>query len=194
MTAGAVLPGRRRVYRSKNQAVTLPVSPVQTVSTPWRLHALGFIAMGSILAIMSISPVIPLYLDQRGLPPLHVGGIIGAMSLALIVTEVLALGVTSRVGRRAAVIIGLMGSAVMFAWFPLAVSLAGLYVTRLALGAVRGMLWPVTFAEVAEAGPLNRRPGLFSLFWLYFCGGQLLGPLLGGVPWGTISLPAPLFS
>src|SRR5437879_5231722 len=88
--------------QSKNQAVTLPVSPVQTVSTPWRLHALGFIAMGSILAIMSISPVIPLYLDQRGLPPVHVGGIIGAMSLALIVTEVLALGVTSRVGRRAA--------------------------------------------------------------------------------------------
>src|SRR5438552_3424506 len=107
--------------------------------------------MGSILAIMSISPVIPLYLDQRGLPPVHVGGIIGAMSLALIVTEVLALGVTSRVGRRAAVIIGLMGSAVMFAWFPLAVSLAGLYVTRLALCAVRRMLWPVTFGGGAES-------------------------------------------
>ena len=150
--------------------------------------------MGSILAIMSISPVIPLYLDQRGLPPLHVGGIIGAMSLALIVTEVLALGVTSRVGRRAAVIIGLMGSAVMFAWFPLAVSLAGLYVTRLALGAVRGMLWPVTFAEVAEAGPLNRRAGLFSIFWLYFGVGQLLGPLIGGFLGEQFSLRAPFFA
>src|SRR5436309_8673947 len=33
--------------------------------------------------------------------------------------------------------------------------------------------WPVTFAEVAEAGPLNRRAGLFSIFWLYFGVGQL---------------------
>src|SRR5256884_6991271 len=150
--------------------------------------------MGSILAIMSISPVIPLYLDQRGLPPVHVGGVIGAMSLALIVTEVLALGVTSRVARRAALIIGLMGSAVMFAWFPLAVSLAGLYVTRLALGAVRGMLWPVTFAEVAEAGPLDQRAGQFSIFWLYFGVGQLLGPLIGGFLGEQFSLRAPFFS
>lgn len=138
--------------------------PVQTPSSPWRIHALGLVAMGSIMSIMLISPVIPLYLDRRGLSPVHVGGVIGAMSLALIITEVLALGVTSRVGRRVAVIIGLMGSALMFAWFPLTVSLAGLYVTRLVLGAVRGMLWPVTFAEVAEAGSLEQRPAQFSLF------------------------------
>jgi len=97
--------------------VTLPVAPVPPVSSPWRVHALGFIAMGSIMSIMLISPVIPLYLDQRGLPPVHVGGVIGAMSLALMAAEVLALGVTSWVGRRLAVIVALAGSAMMFAWF-----------------------------------------------------------------------------
>src|SRR5437899_10500501 len=122
----------------------------------------------------------PLYLGQGGLHPLHVAGIIGAMSLALIVTEVLALGVTWRVGRRAAVVLGLMGSAVMFAWCPLAVSLAGLYVTRLALGAVPGMLWPVTLAEVAGGGPRSRRAGVLSICWWYCAVGQRRCPRVGG--------------
>ncbi len=166
----------------------------ESAPSPRRIHALGLVAMGSILSIMLISPVIPLYLDQRGLSPVHVGGVIGAMSLALIVSEVLALGVSSRVGRRLAVITGLAGSAVMFAWFPLAATLAGLYLTRLALGAVRGVLWPVLFAEVAESGPPDRRPALFALFWLYFGVGQLLGPALGGELGERISLSAPFFA
>jgi len=182
------------LFQSKIQAVTLPVAPVPPVFSPWRVHALGFIAMGSIMSIMLISPVIPLYLDQRGLPPVHVGGVIGAMSLALMAAEVLALGVTSWVGRRLAVIVALAGSAMMFAWFPLTVSLAGLYATRLVLGAARGMLWPVAFAEVAEAGPLDQRAGQFSLFWLYFGIGQLLGPLIGGLLGEKLSLTAPFFA
>src|SRR5205809_7710502 len=56
------------------------------------------------------------------------------------------------------------------------------------------MLWPVTFAEVAEAGPLNRRAGLFSIFWLYFGVGQLLGPFLGGFLGENFSLRAPSFA
>src|SRR5436309_3097430 len=54
--------------------------------------------------------------------------------------------------------------------------------------------WPVTFAEVAEAGPLNRRAGLFSLFWWYFGVGQLLGPLIGGFLGEQFSLRAPFFA
>jgi len=166
----------------------------EPIPSPRRIHALGLVAMGSILSIMLISPVIPLYLDQRGLSPVHVGGVIGAMSLALIISEVLALGVSSWVGRRLAVIAGLAGSALMFAWFPLAATLAGLYLTRLALGGVRGVLWPVLFTEVAESGPPARRPALFAIFWLYFGIGQLLGPALGGAIGERISLAAPFFA
>jgi len=161
--------------------------------SPWRIHALGLVTMGAITSFMVTSPVIPLYLDRLGLPPFHVGGIIGAMSLALIVSEALALSVSSRLGRRMAVIVGLAGSAVMLAWFPLVGSLAGLYLTRLGLGAVRGVLWPVAFAEVAEAGPPDRRPALFALFWLYFGIGLLIGPALGGWIGERISLTMPFF-
>lgn len=160
----------------------------------WRIHALGLIAMGSVMSVLITSPVIPIFLEQRGLSPLHVGGVIGAASLSLVLSEVLALGVSSWVGRRVAVLGALIGSAAMFAWFPLTVTLVGLYVTRLVLGAVRGVLWPVAFAEVAEAGGADQRAALFSQFWLYFGIGQLLGPATGGFLGERVSLPAPFFA
>lgn len=150
--------------------------------------------MGSVMSVLVTSPVIPLFLEQRGLSPLHVGGVVGAASLSLIVSEVLALGVSSWVGRRLAVLGALVGSAAMFAWFPLTVTLVGLYVTRLALGAARGILWPVAFAEVAEAGGADQRSALFSQFWLYFGVGQLLGPATGGLLGEQVSLAAPFFA
>ncbi|MDR7401357.1 MAG: MFS transporter [Armatimonadota bacterium] len=160
----------------------------------WRIHALGVIALGALMSITVTSPVIPLYLDHRGLPAAHVGGVIGALSLTLIVTELMALAVSARIGRRAAAVVGLVGSAVMFAWFPLTASLAGLYLTRLLLGAVRGILWPVVWTEVAEAGPPERRPAILAIFWVYFGVGQLLGPAVGGVLGQRLSLTAPFFA
>src|SRR4030067_1134651 len=124
-----------------------------------RVHALGLIAMGSVMSITVTSPVIPLYLDGLGLPPQHVGGIIGATSLAIIVTELLAMAMSHLLGRRRTVILALVASALMFGTFPLAASLGGLYASRLRLGGGRGMRWPVLFAEVAEHGPPERRGG-----------------------------------
>jgi predicted MFS family arabinose efflux permease len=159
-----------------------------------RVHALGLIAMGSVMSVTVPSPIIPLYLDGLGLPPQHVGGIIGATSLAIIVTELLAMGMSYLVGRRWTVILALLASALMFGTFPLAVSLGALYASRLILGAVRGFLWPVLFAEVAEHGPLERRGAQFAVFWLYFGFGQLFSPALGGWLGETISLAAPFYA
>lgn len=159
-----------------------------------RVHALGLIAMGSIMSITVTSPIIPLYLDDLGLPPQHVGGIIGATSLTIIVTELLAMAMSHLLGRRRTVILALLASALMLGTFPLAASLGGLYASRLVLGAVRGFLWPVLFAEVAEHGPPERRGAQFAVFWLYFGFGQLFSPALGGWLGETISLAAPFYA
>lgn len=159
-----------------------------------RVHALGLIAMGSVMSITVTAPVIPLYLSSLGLPTGHVGGIIGATSLAIIVTELLAMAISHLLGRRLTVVFALLASALMFGTFPLAASLGGLYASRLILGAVRGFLWPVLFAEVAEHGPPERRGAQFAVFWLYFGFGQLFSPALGGWLGGTVSLAAPFYA
>jgi len=159
-----------------------------------RVHVLGLIAMGSVMSVTVTSPVIPLYLAGLGLPPQHVGGIIGATSAAIIVTELLAMAMSHLLGRRRTVILALVASALMFGTFPLASSLGGLYASRLVLGAVRGFLWPVLFAEVAEHGPPERRGSQFAVFWLYFGFGQLFSPALGGWLGETISLAAPFYA
>ena len=172
-------------------------SPVQPSSapppTPPRIHGLGLIGLGAVFSITLTAPVTSLYLDRLGLSTVHIGGIIGAISLALIVSEVLALGASSWMGRRLTVLASLGGSAIMFSCFPLAGSLAALYATRLILGAARGLLWPVLFAEVAEAGASAQVQALFALFWLYFGVGQLLGPAVGGWLGQQVSLTAPFF-
>jgi MFS family permease len=159
-----------------------------------RIHALGLIAMGSVMSITVTGPVISLYLDGLGLPSGHVGGIIGATSLAIIVTELLAMAMSHLLGRRRTVILALLASAVMFVTFPLAGTVAGLYASRLILGAVRGFLWPVLFAEVAETGPPERRGPQFAVFWLYFGFGQLFSPALGGWLGDRVSLAAPFYA
>lgn len=159
-----------------------------------RIHALGLAALGAITAILMVTPVLPLDLDRRGLPPFHVGAVVGIMSLALVVTEVLAITATSRVGRRRAVVIAFAGSAVMLASFPYVTSLWGLYLNRAVFGGVRGLLWPVMFAEVADAAAPERRVRAFATFWLYFGLGQLIGPALGGWLGDSVSLAAPFYA
>jgi len=164
------------------------------LSSVLRVHALGLAALGAMTSILMVTPVLPLDLDRRGLPPVHVGGVVGAMSLALVVAEILAFAATARIGRRAAAIVAFAGSASMLVTFPALTSLPALYANRILFGAVRGLLWPVMFAEVADAAPPGRRAGTFATFWLYFGVGQLLGPALGGWLGDRLSLAAPFYA
>ncbi len=163
--------------------------------SPLRIHALGLIGMGAITSIMMTTPVIGLYLSSLGLPAAHIGAIIGTMSLALVGSEVaLAVAASSRLGRRGSVAVAITGSAVMLGWFPLTGSLLGLYLNRFAFGAVRGLLWPVLFAEVADAAHPQRQGTSFALFWLYFGVGNLIGPALGGLLGERFSLLTPFYA
>ncbi|HEV8354322.1 MAG TPA: MFS transporter [bacterium] len=166
-----------------------------TFDPRFRIHALGLIGGGAIMSIMMTTPVISLYLNGRGLPAAQIGAIIGIMSAALVLAEVtLAVVVPSRIGRRATIGVALAGSAVMLGWFPFITSLAGLYLNRIGFGAIRGLLWPATFAEVADSSPPERRGAAFSMFWLYFGVGTLVGPAAGGLLGERFTLVAPFFA
>jgi MFS family permease len=158
-----------------------------------RIHALGLMAFGTITSFMITIPVLSLYLSRQGLPHAHVGAVIGVMSLALVITEVLvAQASSSCLGRRATVAIALAGGALMLAVFPLVRTLTGFYVNRTIFGGLRGLLWPVMFAEVAEDAP-SRRATSFAIFWLYFGLGTLVGPAMGGLLADRFSLRTPFY-
>jgi MFS family permease len=161
----------------------------------FRIHALGLVGLGAMMSIMMTAPVISLYLHARGLSAAHIGAVIGITSAALVVAEViLAVVVSSRIGRRATVAAALVGSAGMLGWFPFIGSLAGLYANRVAFGAIRGLLWPVVFAEVADSSSPDRRGVAFSIFWLYFGVGLLLGPAAGGLLGERFGLQSPFYA
>ncbi|HEY3247681.1 MAG TPA: MFS transporter [bacterium] len=163
--------------------------------TPSREHALGLIGMSAITSIMMTTPVISLYLNARGLPAAHIGAVIGIMSLALVLSEVaLAVTVASRIGRRSAIALALTGSAATLGGFPLIGSVAGFYLNRITFGAIRGLLWPVLFAEVTDAAHPERRGRAFAVFWLYFGVGNLIGPAVGGWLGEWLSLPSAFYA
>ncbi len=159
---------------------------------PPRIHLLSLTGAAMILSLMVSQPVLPLYLQQRALPPAEVGLIVGIMSFALILTELGAMALSRRVGRRRTLLIGTLGGAAAQLWFAVAATRPEWYLSRILFGAFRGLLWPVLFAEVSDASPAERAGRAFSIFWLYFGVGLLIGPLLGGWLGDAYGLRAPL--
>ncbi len=159
---------------------------------PLRIHLLSLIGATLILALVVTQPVLPLYLQARGLPTAEVGLVIGLMSVSLIVTELGAMVVSRRLGRRRAVLLGSLGAAAMQFWFFWAATRPEWYLSRLLFGAFRGILWPIVFAEVTDAIPEDRHERAFAVFWLYFGVGLLLGPWIGGWIAEAFDLRAPL--
>jgi len=159
---------------------------------PARIHLLGLLATTLIISIMVAQPILPLYLERHGLPTVEVGVLVGIMSLSLIVTEVGALAVSRRLGRRSTIVLGSVGAAATQLWFAVAATRPEWYLARLLFGAFRGLLWPLLFAEVADAAPAGRHGPAFAVFWLYFGVGLLIGPWLGGWIGDAFDLRTPL--
>ncbi|MGH2627928.1 MAG: MFS transporter, partial [Anaerolineales bacterium] len=160
---------------------------------PSRIHLLSLTGFAMIVSLMVAQPVLPLYLQQRALPPAEVGLIVGIASFALILTELGAMAVSRRVGRRRTLLIGTLGGSAAALWFTLAATRPEWYLSRALFGAFRGVLWPVLFAEVSDASPPGRAGRAFSVFWLYFGLGLLIGPIMGGWLGDRYGLRAPLF-
>jgi len=156
-------------------------------------HRLGFLAFLSVTTLSVTFPVLPLYLERLGYTTAEVGLIVGIMNLSLAVSELAGGYISDRIGRKAALLWGYIGSALSMLWFALSRGSAGIYSSRILQGIFRGLIWPPLFAEVADAAPSNAHGRAFGLFWFYFSIGILLGPLLGGAVADRYGLVIPFF-
>jgi len=145
-----------------------------------------------IFSLMVAQPILPLYLQERGLPPTEVGLLVGISSFALVLTELSAMALSRRVGRRWTLLVGTLGGAAAQLWFTYAATRPEWYLSRILFGAFRGLLWPILFAEVSDASPPGRAGRAFSIFWFYFGVGLLTGPLIGGWLGDAYGLRTPL--
>ncbi|MDR5695612.1 MAG: MFS transporter [Armatimonadota bacterium] len=156
-------------------------------------HQLGFLAFLSVLTLSVTFPVLPLYLEQLGYTTAEVGLIVGIMNLSLAASELAGGYISDRIGRKAALLWGYLGSALSMLWFALSRGSVGIYSSRILQGIFRGLIWPPLFAEVADAAPRDAHGRTFGLFWFYFSIGILIGPLVGGAIADRYGLVIPFF-
>lgn len=121
----------------------------------------------------------------------HTGWLTGAYTFALFLASPLWGALSDRLDRRAVMLVGLLGSAASLLALDWVTGLAGLYVARIASGALSAAVLPAAFAYVAESCTAEQRPRQFALVASATTVGFLLGPATGSwlAPM-VISVPA----
>ena len=141
------------------------------------LIAVNFVDM---IGVMLVLPILPFYATDLGASPVLIGWLIGAFSIAQLISAPFWGRVSDRYGRRPALLIGLTGSAVAFLVFGLAHTLWLLFLSRLIQGAGGGTTG-VAQAYVADTvRPADRAK---ALGWLSASTnvGVVIGPVIGGL-------------
>jgi MFS family permease len=135
---------------------------------------LGLISVGATL------PVLPRYvkgpLDGGDL---EVGIVAGAFAITGLACRPLAGHFADRRGRKPAVILGALLTAVAGLLYFLPAGVPGLIVARLFLGAGEGMVYTAGSAWVVDLAPPARRGRIIGLYGLAIWGGLTLGPPIG---------------
>lgn len=122
----------------------------------------------------------PLYLEQLGASPLAIGGILGAMGLAMTLVHIPAGYLADRVGRRelmwAAWGLGILTTGVMAAARTLPVFSLGVILYSLTVFVIA----PLNSYATAARGGLSVEQAMTSTTAGYYLGG-IIGPLIGGL-------------
>jgi MFS family permease len=135
---------------------------------------LGLLAVGATL------PVLPRYVTGPiGGGDLEVGIVGGAFAVTGLACRPLAGRFADRRGRRPAVIIGALLSAVAGALYFVPAGVPGLIVARLFLGAGEGIVYTAGSAWIIDLAPPERRGQIIGWYGLAIWGGLSLGPPIG---------------
>lgn len=154
----------------------------------WVLIAVAFVDM---IGFMLVLPLLPFYAIRMNASPVQVGWILAAFSIAQLVSAPLWGRVSDRFGRRPALLIGLLASAIAYVVFGFAHTLWLLFMSRFVQGAGGGTTG-VAQAYVADTiRPADRAR---ALGWLSSAtsAGVVVGPMIGTFA-GKLGQAAPGF-
>jgi multidrug resistance protein len=145
-----------------------------------RLAVLIAISLVDMIGFAIVLPLLPFYALKLRATPSQIGLIIAAFSIAQLLSAPVWGRVSDRYGRRPALLIGLLASAVAYVVFGLADSLWLLFLSRLVQGAGGGTTG-VAQAYVADTIEPSQRAK--ALGWLSSATGAAfaIGPLLGSL-------------
>jgi MFS family permease len=143
-----------------------------------KLVVLMITAFIDMVGTLMIVPLMPFYAKNFGANGLVVGLLVASFSIAQLLSAPIWGRFSDRYGRRPALIVGMMASAIAFVVFAYADSLWLLFLSRLVQGAGGGTV-SVIQAYVADAVPPEQRAK--GLGWLSAAtnAGVALGPVIG---------------
>jgi MFS family permease len=138
------------------------------------------VTMLGLLSVGATLPVLPRYVKgEIGGGDLEVGIVTGAFAITGLACRPLAGHFADRRGRKPAVILGALLTAMAGVLYFVPAGVPGLIVARLFLGAGEGMVYTAGSAWVVDLAPPERRGRLIGLYGLAIWGGLTLGPPIG---------------
>jgi len=146
------------------------VSPLLVIFLTVFIDLLGF---GIII------PLLPFYAEHFGASALMVGLLSTSFSVAQFLFAPFWGRLSDRIGRRPVILLGLLGSAVSYALFAMATSLAALFVAR-TLAGVAGANVPTAQAFIADTTTPDTRARGMGIIGAAFGLGFIFGPAIGG--------------
>ena len=150
-------------------------------------------AFVDMLGFAMVFPLLPFYAVRLGADAQVVGWMVASFSIAQVASAPLWGRFSDRWGRRPALLVGLLGSALAFMIFAFASKLWLLFAMRLVQGASGGTTG-VMQAYIGDSVPPEERAK--GLGWLSAAtsGGVMIGPAIGSLAWSLGSAAPGLFA
>jgi DHA1 family tetracycline resistance protein-like MFS transporter len=143
-----------------------------------------------------VMPLLPLYSKQFGANGLEVGMIIASFSVMQFLFAPAWGRLSDRIGRRPVILISNAGSAISYALFAVASTMAGRTGLWILLGSrvfagICGANLSVANAYIADVSPPEKRTQKMGLIGMAFGFGFIFGPALGAFAYQHFGLPGP---
>jgi multidrug resistance protein len=153
-----------------------------------------FATFTDIIAYSIAVPVLPDLSRKLGASPTMIGFLFASFGLTVLAVSVPMGAVSDRLGRKAPMIIGLLGLAAASILFAFSETLPSLFVARLIQGAADAVTWVVGFALLADLYGPAERGRVMGLVMSGTTFGFMIGPTLGGWLYETGGMRVPFLA